>query len=332
MGKGKVTIATIAEILNVSPITVSRALSNRPGVSDELRQIIKAKAQELGYRKPKCNDKINVLLLVRRRYVEDNSNFSYKVQGIEKYIRECNAQFTMEFVDQESHDKLVLPYNLSKQCFDGAILLGSFSDDYAKIVNKQVDNIVVFNNYCYNTDCDHVYYDFNKAGYRGAKYLIEKGHTKIGFIGVEGVFANPQRYLGYRTALEQRSLEVYEEHIIHHRDQITEVIPRLAQENNLPTAFLCESDRCALKVVQILYELKIRVPEQVSVIGLGNSDMAQIATPSLTTFDLNIDFACHTVVKMLLNRINADEPLPYQIACIDTVLVERQSVAAIKKP
>jgi LacI family transcriptional regulator len=326
----KITLATIAEILNVSPITVSRALSGQPGVGEELRERIINKAKELGYNRIKCIDKkydnVEILLLVKHHFFSDNSNFGLMVQGIEKYIKKYAAEFTVEFVENEKQESLEMPYNLSRNNrFSGVILLGRFSDEYISLLREKVSNLVIFNSNSYEVDCDFVYFNFNRTGYKAAKYLIEKGHRKIGFIGVEGLFNNPQRFLGFSKALERYGIEIVEDYLINKASDMEDKIQQLIDQHNLPTAIICQSDNTALKLIKLLYDNGLSVPGDVSVIGIGNTEMSSISIPALTTFDLNIDYAAETAVRLLMNRIS-DRDRPYRVTYIDTKLVERQSV------
>ena len=326
MAQKRVTIAQIAEIMDVSPITVSRALSDRPGVSDELRQRIKDKARELGYKKVRSNAVKSILLLIRRKFVVDNSNFSLIVQSLEHYIREAGMGFTMEFVEKEKQENHIVPCALhSNQRFDGVILLGQFLDDYAAAVQKQIPNMVILNGTSHRVDADFVYFDFNRAGYYAAQYLIEKGHRQIGFVGVEGRFNNCLRYMGYRRALEQAGIEVDERYVISKNAGLERIIQGMMEGDQLPTAFICNSDRTAIHLIKILHEGGTAIPQQVSVIGNGNTEMSSLTIPSLTTFDLNLDYACYVTVNTLARRIEQPET-PEMSIFITPDFVERKSV------
>jgi len=326
MCDGKVTIAGIAEMLDVSPITVSRALSGQPGVSDELRQKIINKAKELGYKKIKCNDKSNILLIVGHKYYNENSNFGQKVQGIEKYIKKLGAEFIMEFIEKEKQENFETPYNISRGTnFDGVILMGPFENDYISFIKEKIKNVVIFNKFTFGIDCNFVHFNYNTIGYTATQYLINKGHRKIGFIGVEGAFANPQRYFGYTKALELNNIELNMDYVINTPEEMTDRVKQMINKGDLPTAFTCQSDRMALELIKLLHCNKISVPDQVSVIGIGNSEMSSISIPALTTFDLNIDYACEAAVRLVFERMN-DTTGPNRVIYINATLVERDSV------
>src|SRR5476651_1302700 len=83
----KIKISDIAKALEISTISVSRALSGQSGVSDDLKSKILAKAKEMGYFKTKNNEDIKILVLHQKPFMQDTSNYSHMVQGIEKAIQ-----------------------------------------------------------------------------------------------------------------------------------------------------------------------------------------------------------------------------------------------------
>jgi LacI family transcriptional regulator len=322
----KITIAQIAEALGVSSISVSRALSGSPGVSDELRERIRAKAEELGYKRGKKTSRKNVLLLIRRKFEADLSNFSLLVQSLEHYIRELGMGFSMEFVERAKQEENLLPVNLEKgHSFDGVILLGQFVDSYAVFIQKHVPNMVILNGTSDQVDADFVYFDFHRSGYQATQHLLEKGHSQIGLIGVEGRFNTCQRLNGYRKALAQAEIAFNPDYVIDAHEGLEEGVEDMIAAGNLPSAFVCNSDRTAIRLVKYLHEKDIAVPAQVSVIGSGNMEIASWVLPPLTTFDLNLDHACHVAATRLLARIEQPE-VPEVTIFVNPDFVERKSV------
>ncbi|NLL42804.1 MAG: LacI family transcriptional regulator [Firmicutes bacterium] len=321
----KVTIAQIAEALGVSSISVSRALSGSPGVSDELRGRIKEKAAELGYKRGRKKTK-NVLLLIKRKFEADSSNFSLLVQSLEHYIRAYGMDFSMEFVAREKQEENELPKNLRKgHSIDGIILLGQFVDEYIALLQKHVPKMVILNGTSDQVEADFVYFNFNRSGYQATRYLLDRGHTQIGLIGVEGRFNTCQRLNGYRKALAQAEIALNPNHVIDALEGLEEGVGEMIAANNLPSAFVCNSDRTAMRLIKYLHDRGISVPEQVSVVGSGNMEVASWVIPPLTTFDLNLDHACQVAAKRLLARIEQPE-LPEVVIFVNPDLVERKSV------
>jgi DNA-binding LacI/PurR family transcriptional regulator len=321
----KVKISDIAKALEISTISVSRALSGQVGVGEELRSKILNKAKEMGYFKEKTNDDIKILVLHQKPFVQDTSNYSHMVQGIEKAIQKVRSEYDLEFVDKEHQEELYLPYKLQKGIsFDGIIFIGRFNSNYVEFISSKVKNQVFYTGYSPSFDCDSVWYNFNNGGYKQCEYLIKKGHTKIGFLGNSSVYKNKEKVLGITSALEDYELPIKDEFFIY-EENFEEKMINLINNKNRPTAIVCQWDYTAIKFIKFLYEKGIKVPEDISVIGSGNTEMSSLSIPALTTLELNIDYACEVAVSLLFKRIRNPEK-PYENITINSVLVERDSV------
>ena len=329
MKNEKITINDLAEILGVSAISVSRALSGQTGVSEELRMKIINKAKELGYKRNRNWQDIRILVLHQRPYMQDNSNFSFMVQGIEKALQNTHLEYSAEFVEKDNQQKLYLPYKLSKGgSFDGIIFIGRFEQDYVKFLMDKVKNVVFYTGYSPSYEYDSVWFNFNNGGYKQCEYLIRNGHKNIGFIGGTMSFKNREKLLGITTALEDYNLPVNEDFFVHTGEAFDETIEYLMSKSNRPTALICQWDLLAIKLIKFLYERGIKVPQDVSVIGSGNTEMSSLSIPALTTMDLNIQYSCETAVALLLKRIN-DPWKPYENITINSTLIERDSVSSL---
>jgi LacI family transcriptional regulator len=321
----KVKISDIAKALEVSTISVSRALSGQSGVSTDLRDKILTKAKELGYFKVKNNEDIKILVLHQKPFVQDTSNYSYMVQGVERIIQKIGCEYDLEFVDKEHQDELYLPYKIQKGiCFDGIIFIGRFNSEYVNFISKKIKNQVFYTGYSPSFDCDSVWYNFNNSGYKQCEYLIKKGHKEIGFLGNSSIYKNKEKVLGITSALEDYQLPIRDELFIY-EENFEERVTELINRKDAPTAIICQWDYTAIKLIKFLYEKGIKVPDNISVIGSGNTEMSSLYIPALTTLELNIEYACESAVDLLLKRINRPDK-PYENIMINSALIERDSV------
>lgn len=330
MKSGKITISDIADTLGISAVSISRALSGQPGVGEELKHKIIKKAKEMGYTKTKKNSQVRILVLYQHpSHPLDSSNLTHKLQGIEKALQSVNAFYHMEFVDKTSVDKGVIPYNLTQGYgFDGVILIGKFSLEYANLIKEKINQLLFFTGYSpsYNSDC--VWYNFSHAGYITCEYLIKKGHQRIGFVGNPKIFRNAERILGISAALEDYKLQMNPEFFGDLDENYLKNIRELIHTKSTPTALICDRDFTAFELIKLLYENDIKVPQDISIIGSGNTDMASLSIPALTTLDLNIEYSCAVAVTTLLKRISHPDK-PYQYIGVLSNLVERDSVRRI---
>lgn len=329
MKNSKISISDIAKALNISTMSVSRGLSGKSGISEDLRNKIEQKAKEMGYSKQKNDAAINILVLHQKPFIQDNSNFSSMVQGMEKAIQETNVEYSIEFLDKNKQDNMYLPCKLSKGIsFDGVIFIGRFNEAYAEYIKQKIKNQVFYAGYSPSYDYDSVWSNFNNGGYKQCEYLIKKGHRNIGFIGNTDFFRNKERLLGITSALEDYKIPIREELFLNSEIDLDKNIIDLIKKDTKLTAIICQWDFTAIKLIKFLHENGISVPKDISVIGSGNTEMSTLCLPSLTTLDLHIEYACKTAVALLLKRITNPHK-PSENIGINSTLVERDSVKSI---
>lgn len=330
----KVTISDIAEALGISAISVSRALSGQSGVGKDLKDKILLKAKEMGYVKNKSKDNYKILILHQKPFLQDNSNFSYMVQGLEKALQRIEIDYAIEFIDKDKQNRMELPYRLLKETdFDGIIFMGKFNKEYVNCLKEKVSNHLFYTGYSPSYDVDSVWFNFNNGGYKQCEYLIKNGHKNIGFIGCNSsMFKNKEKLLGITSALEDYNLPVNQEFFLYFEDNFDEVlekkIMKLLLSIRKPSAIICQWDMIALKLIKLLYKNGIRVPEDISIISSGNTEMSSLSFPSLTTLDLNIEYSCDAAIELLIKRINNPNK-PYENLTINSRLIERDSVASL---
>jgi Transcriptional regulators len=324
----KTTISDIANALGISPVSISRALTGQQGVSEELKTKIIEKAKEMGYTKSRKNRQLNILVLYQQSYMMDNNNLTHKVQGIEKALQNANTYYHMEFINKESQEKMVLPYKLSKgETFDGVILIGNFNLDYANHIQQRIPNLVFLTGYYPSYNFDSVWFNSNNAGYKACEFLIKNGHQQICFIGNTKLYRNKERFLGLSIALEDYNLPVGKDAFLNLADYSNR-LGGMITDKCLPTAIICDSDFTALEIIKLLYNHGLKVPDDISIIGSGNSEVAALSIPALTTLDFFVEYSCEVVVSTLLKRINQPDK-PLESIAILSQFIERDSVRKI---
>ena len=331
MKRKKISIADIANALNISTMSVSRALSGKNGISEELRLNIVQRAKELGYSNQKSDSHINILILHQMPFIQDNSNFSTMVQGIEKSVQAAKVDYSIEFVDKDNQENLYLPCKLSKgKSFDGVIFIGSFNKAYTQFIQHKIKSQVFYAGYSPSYDYDSVGSNFNNGGYKQCEHLIKKGHKNIGFIGNTDFFRNKERMLGITSALEDYELPVKKEFFLNLEDTTEELIVGLIKGDAQLTAVICQWDFTAIQLIKTFHEHGLSVPQDISIIGSGNTEMSTLSQPSLTTLDLHLEYSCEIAVELLLKRI-ANPDKPSEAILVNSTLVERDSVKSINQ-
>ena len=173
------------------------------------------------------------------------------------------------------------------------------------------------------------------GGHTATEFLIRQGHRRIGFINGEAwMEAAQDRLKGYRRALATADLPL-DAALMCDGDWMSgsgfECTLRLMQLQRPPTAIFCANDLMALGALEALKQLKLRVPEDVSVMGYDDQEIARHAHPPLTTLVLPNYEMGQAAVEMLLageRQRPAGARIRRSLTKIDGPLVVRESVAA----
>jgi len=330
----KTTISDIAAALDISSISVSRALSGKIGVGEDLREKIIFKAKEMGYIKSKNKNTYKILVLHQRPLKHDNSNFTYMIQGIERALQNMDISYHTEFVDKKDQDKMKLPFKLLKENnFNGLIFIGKFDDNYVSFLKEKIKNYIFYTGYAPSSDVDSVWFNFNNGGYKQCEYLIKKGHVDIGFLGRRSIlYRNKEKVLGITSALDDYEIPIKSEFFTHIEENFEEnfetSVMNLLRLKHKPSAIICQGDFIAVKLINLLYKKGIKVPSDISIISSGNTEMSSLTIPTLTTLDLNIEYSCEIAVELLLKRINNPDK-PCESITINSTLISRESVKSL---
>lgn len=326
----KITISDIAKSMNVSLITVSRALRGEDGVSKELRDKIILKSKDLGYHKPKNN--VNILILHERTNLQDTPNFNLTLQCIETELQKRGAEYSIEFIPKDKQNKKEIPCKILKgNVFDGILFIGRFNIDYINFLKSKIECQVLYASYSPALDCDTVRFNPSNIVYKQCKYLLCKGHRNIGFAGNLSTYIFNEKILGMKTAMHEYGLKINENFFIDSKaNDLEKKLLKILSKTNRPTAIVCQGDLTALKIIKLLHENNFKVPEDVSIIGKGNQEISAISIPALTTIDINIEYLCNSVIDLLIKRINNPKK-PYENITINGFLIERDSVKDLTK-
>ena len=310
MTKKAVTMSDIAKAMNVSTVTVSKALGDRDGVSAELRERIKQKATEMGYRVhagthgAKDGLTYNIGIIVAKHFISDASSFYWIVyRYIVELLLKLNYYGMLEVVNDHNGMEEI-PNSVLDHKVDGLIVLGQLSDEYiSKLISHQLPTVFL-DFYGSREDADAVLSDNFYGAYMLTSHLIENGHRRIGFLGSIGSTSSIQdRYLGYYKALLENRIPLRQDWVIGDRSNESDIFPEFTLPQDMPTAFVCNCDETAYKLVNQLKNAGYSVPEDISVVGYDNHIYSTICNPRLTTIDVNSRVMSTEAVDIILHKI-----------------------------
>ena len=217
-----------------------------------------------------------------------------------------------------------IPTMIADRNVDGVIILGQLSKEYVKKIVKQNVPLVFLDFYYDKVDVDSVNTDNFFGTYEITNTLIEKGHTKIAFVGNLNLTSSIQdRFLGYYKSILEYRLPFKDSWIINDRTDDSVWID-IALPEDMPTAFVCNCDKTALILIQKLESCGYKIPEDYSVVGFDDSIHAMQSNPTISTVRVDIEEMARVTIKMISKKIN-DVKTQYGRVMIKGKLVLRNS-------
>nr|WP_307992511.1 LacI family DNA-binding transcriptional regulator [uncultured Niameybacter sp.] len=349
-----VTLKDIAQKAGVSISTASRIINNDMSkkaskeTSDRVWQVVK----ELGYipnqnarnlikgegdgETPTKTKAIGCIFTSKTNSYTDPF-FSQIAIGIQKEIINRGYVMGYTFSSYEMTDS-ALYNNIVANKVDGAIILGRFSMDMLKFLKANIKNLLYVGINYVDGGFDEVICDGYRAACAAVQYLIDLGHQKIGFIGTvkkEGDthIVNEHRFEGYKHTMEQHQLKLTESWIksieLSTGEGYRAAKEMLENTSDRPTALFCANDAVAIGVMSAVHELGLSIPEDLSIIGIDNIEMAAYTVPPLTTIHVPKEELGTFAVKTLIDRIEDERAFPLRID-LPFELIERKTCQKIK--
>ncbi|MDE7331929.1 MAG: LacI family DNA-binding transcriptional regulator [Lachnospiraceae bacterium] len=331
----KVTMKDIAQALNISRVTVSKAFNNQAGVSDSLRELIFDKAKELGYAKlpyqvmnPAPHEERTVALVVSRP--ESASFWTGIIHRMAQELAEYNINLMYIYVPSSFTRDFVLPSILLNEGVEGIavinvydpVILGMvndlpmpkvFLDTIPSLTDRRLHgDLLLIEGYCTESEI--------------TESLVLDGHKNIGFLGDIGYAqTNKERYLGYRACMDKYGLEIRPEYCLTKSidifSYVKEINAFLDSLTDWPTAFVCVSDYVAHFVQQYMDENPHRLPHPVVLTGFDNADEYTNVTGHITTANVPTGLLGKRLALQLLFRTNHPEA-PCELTFIKPAIIK----------
>lgn len=304
-------MSDIGEELGISTVTVSKALGDRDGVSEKLRKKVKQKAIEMGYRyhiggnAPIEGLTYNIGIIVSRHFIGDASSFYWTIyRNIIELLQKQNYYGMLEVIDDAADGSREIPNSVRDKKIDGLIVLGQFSDEYVDTLISFSIPTVFLDFYTSREDADTVLTDSFYGSYLLTSHLIANGHRRIGFLGnITSTSSITDRYLGYYKALLENRIPLRQDWVISDRSNESAIYPSFTLPQDMPTAFVCNCDETAYKLVNQLQSMGFDIPNDISVVGYDNHIYSTICMPRITTIDVNSSVMSSEAVNIILRKI-----------------------------
>ncbi len=334
----RITIKDIAQALNVSTSTVSRVLSNHPAISEATRKLVNDKVKEMefsidpiasSFRSKKTR---SIGVICPRIDIDFHSKV---ISGIEDFAYKQGYQITI-FQSQDNYKKeREIVQMLETSLAAGVIIcpgLQTHKFDHLKKLKKAKIPFVVYDRNIEGMKTNKVMIDDFSASFKATEHLISMGCKKISHIsGDQNVSIFNARLQGFKSALQKFDLPIIEELIketkqLSYEEGIT-CSKELLKGKIMPDGIVCANDYTAAAAIQVFKQQKIKIPEDVAVIGFSNYPISTMIDPQLSTIDDSSYHMGRIAAKQLIQQIEDtdNELLDYQEILIKTELIIRKS-------
>jgi LacI family transcriptional regulator len=291
----EVTINNIAEKLNLSVVTVNRALKNDPVVSNETKKKILELVNEMKYT---SNQHSRIVGRKQTKTIgvivhELKSSFINSVlTGIEKVTNEAGYDLIITHSSESFIKEAANAKSLFSKKVDG--LIASLSCDtidmhhFQPFVNKGLP-VMFFDRVEQDCNCTVVIIDNYKCGYQATQHLVEQGCRRIAHVTSNlkrNVYS--QRLKGYTDALYDNGIS-YDESLLIIKDLSDQAgldaAKQMLRINPMPDGVFITNDYVAAVCMRTLQDYRVRVPEDIAIVGFNNDAIATLIEPGLTTIN-----------------------------------------------
>ena len=307
-----VTLEDIARALNVSKMTVSRAINNHPEINQETRARILATARKMKYRP----NQFARALTTNHSYligivVPDlmHSYFAEICRGVESQARPVGYQNLICSTDEEPRKEMdEIEALLSRT--DGLIVASALSRSEAKFYRRLLSdgaNIVLIDRLLDGLKCPAVTTDDVEVGRLATEHLIKLGHRRIGHLRGTNASTSLERFQGYQEAMAKARLKAGKSLV--HDCGFTEAdgykaMQQWISRGDLPSAIFAANDPAAIGAMAALNDAGISVPAKVAFVGAGNIHHGDMLRVPLTTVSWSTTAMGQAAASLLLELID----------------------------
>ncbi|NFH69287.1 LacI family transcriptional regulator [Clostridium botulinum] len=310
------TIKDVAKLSKVSVATVSRVLNDLGGYSEETKIRVLKVVDEIGYKRNAIARSLstNTTRTIGVILPDVSTSFDGEIiRGIEDVAHDNNYSVILCNAGSKGVRTLEYLRILEERQLDAVIIVSiKIEDEYYKALKKINIPYILISTTSPKYDMPHIKVDDLSAAYTATKYLLDRGHRKIAMISgnQDDTIAGLPRVQGYIKALSDYGISVDEKLITYgdfsYKSGI-ECMNTLLERKKDFTAIFIASDDMALGVLNVAYRKKIRVPDDLSIVGYDNTKVAIMSIPPLTTLSQPLyEMGCRAFNE-ILNMLNGND-------------------------
>ncbi len=330
-------IKDIALAANVSLSTVSKAINGKADIGEKTRERILKIAEELDYHpnafgkslKNKRSENVGVIICRESRPLSGNPFYSRVLEGIEQELDLNNYNLVLHMLSGEYRGKL--PKMLRERKVDGVILVGPMQSHFIKDLESVNLPTMLVDPKVNENHLNQVIIDNEAGAFLAIQHLINNGHTKIGFNSDELDHQSfIQRYSGYAKALKHNSIELNEQYVNATGWELGyERVLAMLELPDPPTAIFSTNDINALLGYKAVKAKGLSIPEDISMVGFDDIEMATMSAPPLTTVRVYKEEMGSIAARYVLDELS-ENPVSDLTMTVAVKLIERDSVGPVK--
>ncbi|HKB44221.1 MAG TPA: LacI family DNA-binding transcriptional regulator [Chitinophagaceae bacterium] len=315
----EVTIYDLADKLNISIATVSRALKDDPVVNKKTKKKISELAEKMGYRSNHFarnlrNQRTETIGVIVPRL---NSYFmSTVIAGIESIANSEGYNLIISQSSESEQKEKMSAKTMFNSRVDGLLVSLSYDTNdishFDQFIKKNIP-VIFFDRGEEHDNFTNVLIDNRKAAYEATKHLIEQGCTRIVHITAKpkrNVYVD--RLKGYKQALAENNIDFKDEYLIIGKLSLEDGVEAAAviqKMDPLPDGVLVANDNCAVGCMLSLKQAGIRIPEDIAFAGFNNDPVSKVIEPNLTTINYPGYEMGEVAARNLINHLNGTHPI-----------------------
>ena len=331
-----VRLKDIAEDLGVSLVTVSKVLRNKPGVGDVTRKRVLKRVRELNYRpnmlaRSLASGKSYTVGLIVPDLV--HTFFAELAKGVSAGLRGASYQLLLASAEEEPELEQQEIEHLLARGVDALLIASCQSNagSFKSLLKSKIPYVLI-DRYLPKIDGNFVGTDDVAAGRVATEHLINLGRKRIAHIGGEQISTSVGRLNGYKEALAASNLPFRRE-LVEIRSRLEEAgveigshaMTDLLKLKKRPDAVFCYNDLTAVGAIRCLRANRLRVPEDVAIIGCGNLRLSEYLEVPLSTIDQSTQQQGEEAAALALSLIDRKSKGKGKHLLVEPKLIARDS-------
>ena len=333
------SIKDVALKANVSTTTVSHVVNSTRFVSDKVRHDVELAIRELNYvpsavaRSLKSNTTKTIGMLIPNC---SNPYFAEIVRSVEDHCFGAGYALILCNTDDDPHRQAAYLQVISEKRIDGTIIISTGEDaDLLRLLKGLTIPTVLLDREIREVNCDLVETAHLQGALMATEHLIALGHRRIACLaGPANLNSSVQRIEGWRTALAQSGLAAEASDLLWQSDFSSQggftTMQSILRSPQVPTAVFVCNDLMCIGALSAAHQASVRVPQDMSLIGFDDIELARFASPALSTIAQPKHLIGVTAVDMVLERIQGGRLQARQVI-LQPELIIRNSTANVNQ-